>query len=67
MQTSTNLTSKTEGPGWVPSGALARASAGTGNRRSLDLSRFSAFHTRRLGAGISLSTDRADAGPTDKG
>ena len=67
MQTNTNLTSRTEGPQRVPSGALRGASVetGTAGHRTFPVSSF--FTPGRLRTGISLSTDRADAGPTDKG
>ena len=67
MPTSTNLTSKAEGPGRVPTGALPGASADTetAGPRTLPASPFST--PAGLRTGISLRTDRADAGPTDKG
>jgi hypothetical protein len=66
MPTSTNLMSKAEGPRRVPSGALHRVSAGTETARQRSFPA-SPFFTPAGSAGASLSTDRADAGPTDKG
>ena len=67
MQMRTNLTSKPEGPQPVPCGALHGASVGTepAGHESFPVSSF--FTPGRFRTGISLSTDRADAGPTDKG
>ena len=67
MPTSTNLTSKAEGPLGAPSGALHRVSAypETAGKRTFPASPF--FTPAGFAPGTSLSTDRADAGPTDKG
>ena len=67
MQMRTNVTSEAVGTQRVPARALHGAPVGTesAGHRTFPVSSF--FTPGRFRTGISLSTHRADAGPTDKG
>jgi hypothetical protein len=67
MPTSTNLMSKAEGAPGAPSRALDQVSAGTETARQRTFPASLFFTPAGFAAGASTSTDRADAGPTDKG